>query len=211
MKPRYLSESQARTLHQFPSAEALLSSLNLDGLLRVLELHTEEKEGAPSHLQLCVCGVRASEAEVWATEHSDASALRIYLAGSVLWFGALTSQTEPSFLHLQVPHGQYRYASQYHCHLRLSFGAETTGIHAWANEERCRLRTHAAESLLIPLMQQLDQLGDESLALGLRNSIRTLGNRRSAAVYGKLVPRLIDGWMEANREQRLDGAGNNLK
>jgi len=192
-----------QTLQQLPEAAAILSSLNSQGSMRVLEMVANKQDNQLSHVQICFSGLRGVDIDLWAAERSDPSSLRIYLAGNMLWFGALASTTKQiCFLRIEMPHGQFLYSSQQQCRLKLSIGKDCAGAHAWADEERHRLRVLATQSLLAPLMQQIDHLGSEPLAIGFKNSLQTFHPSRSAALYASLVPLLLDGWIETTRRQR---------
>lgn len=113
---------------------------------------------------------------------------------------------QPAYLRIEASHLPLRLPSLHQCRLTLSIGTHAARMHAWAVAERRRLRELAAQSLLAPLMNQLDKIGEEAFVLGFRNSLRSLGAHRSSAVFANMVPLLLDGWIESVRQDRTEGA-----
>lgn len=202
MTPTFLSAIHRLVLSNVPHAHELLDAINPRGTLRVLDVKLDRPREHVLQSEICVAGLDATEAELWAATHSDGPLLRVHtpLRGGragTLWLGRIRfDQTPRAYVCFELPVATHPNPNQRDSFVTLTTCRDPSVIDAWAADERARLAEKCVERTLRPVIQQAEQFGFEAIALGLRAALRALPPEQSSGLFGCTVPVLFTGWIE---------------
>jgi hypothetical protein len=203
MTPMYQTAMHSMVTSKVPHAHELLDAINPGGVLRVVDIKLDRPQPPIMQLELTVTGLDPVEAERWATAHVSPPLIRLHAPlrrgrSGTLWFGRANFEQPPhAFVRLELPFAALRNANERDSFVTLTTCNDPSILGMWAKNERAHLAESAVHRILQPILSQVDQLGDEAVAVGLRTAMLGLEPQKAAGLLGCTVPVLLTGWIEA--------------
>lgn len=204
MTPLFLHAMHGVAVAQVPHATALLDAFNPHGRLRVADLNIQRPDPSILAVELRVTGLDPVEAERWATERALTRFLRLQTPlrqgrAGTLWFGRVGfDQAVPAAcLQLELPFLAVFNPNDRNCWVTLTTSADVSALDAWAKERRTVLAEATVERIIQPILQQLDEIGVEAVAIGMQTAMRGIEPLKSTSLLGCVAPVLYTGWLAA--------------
>lgn len=204
MTPLFLHALHGLAVTKIPHATALLDAFNPQGRLRVADLNIQRTDPSILAVELRVTGLDPVEAERWATERALTRFLRLQTPlrqgrAGTLWLGRVRfdQDTPAACLQLELPFLAVFNPNDRDCWVTLTTSADVLALDAWAKERRTAMAEASVERVLQPILQQLDEIGVEAVAIGLRTAMRGIEPLKSTSLLGCVAPVLYIGWLAA--------------
>jgi len=213
MTPLFLHAMHGLAVAQVPHATALLDALNPHGRLRVADLDIQRPAPSILTIELRVTGLDLAEAERWATQRALSRSLRLQTPlrqgrAGTLWFGRVGfDQAMPAAcVQLELPFLAAFNPNDRDCWVTLTTSADVLALDAWAKERRAALAEATVERLFHTILQQVDEIGVEAIAVGLRTAMRAIDPLKSTSLLGCVAPVMYTAWLGAWTQSLALGA-----
>lgn len=204
MTPLFLHALHGLAVTKVPHATALLDAFNPHGRLRVADLNIQRPDSSILTVELRVTGLDPVEAERWATERALTRFLRLQTPlrqgrAGTLWFGRVgfDQATPAAWLQLELPFLAVFNPNDRDCWVTLTTSADASALNAWAKDRRTVLAEATVERVLHTILQQLDEIGVEAVAIGLRTAMRRIDPLKSTSLLGCVAPVMYTAWLGA--------------